>query len=182
MVPCRRTFVQKVCEDWRMAATFRHAVAQRDTLRDGYVSLLAFQSSTCISHERVLHAHDQKSTKVVALMKFEGAGISGMRNDQKSTKHRVTSATMRKALPAPHSGLNNNTKTIQGTISRFAKEELDMRRAIAHGMAFFRQHGGNTLRLQCVFGPLATPGARKLFMRCVRCRARSAVGLRQRLA
>ena len=39
-----------------------------------------------------------------------------------------------------------------------------MRRAIAHGMALFRQHGGHTRRFQCVLGPLAAPDARTLFM------------------
>ena len=37
-----------------------------------------------------------------------------------------------------------------------------MRRAIAFGMAVFRQHGGNTRRVQCVLGPLADPVARQV--------------------
>ena len=41
---------------------------------------------------------------------------------------------------------------------------------------------GTHVVLQCVSGPLATSDARKLFMSCVRCRARTAAGLRQRLA
>ena len=152
--------VQNVCgEDWRVAAIFLHAAAQQDTLRDGYVSLLALQSSIGISLKKVPLAYDHTLTK-----------------------YRVTRATTSALHPAPHSGVNTNTKTIQGVISRFAKEEADMRRAIAHGMSLFRQPGGNTRRVQCVLGPLATLDARKLFMRCARCRARTAAGFRQRLA
>ena len=91
---------------------------QKLTLRDGYVSLLAFQSSTGITNEKVLHAYDQNSTK-----------------------SRVTSATTSVAHPAPQSVLHTTTNTIQANISRIATQ-LMCAVLFAHGRALFSQHGG----------------------------------------
>ena len=94
---------------------------------------------------------------------------------------RVTRTVASEFHLAPFFSLVSDKKTIPGTISTFAKE-IDMRRDIGYLFSLFRQHGGNTRLSQCVFGPLAAPDARKLFMWCVRFRARAVARFRSCVA